>query len=210
VTAAGALSWIAITPGRGDWGELREKIPALAAGGIERFLLREKQSSAVQRRSLADKVNSLCVGLGVECWLVEDAELVAALGASGVHLSESSPAPSEVRRHFPDLALSVALHRPLSRSAQDLAECRHAYLSPVFQTPSKPGVVELGVDGFADLQASLALPVYALGGINAHRATELRRAGVRFAAAMRLFFDADQPEEVARRVRGCARPELAP
>ena len=68
--------------------------------------------------------------------------------------------------------------------AHDLAEIRAAeaagavliFLSPVFPTRSHPGKPALGVDGFAALAVQTSLPVIALGGMNAARATQLRGA----------------------------------
>jgi thiamine-phosphate pyrophosphorylase len=68
--------------------------------------------------------------------------------------------------------------------AHDLAEIRAAeragaalvFLSPVFPTRSHPDATVLGPEGFAALASQTALPVIALGGMNAERARTLSGA----------------------------------
>jgi thiamine-phosphate pyrophosphorylase len=72
----------------------------------------------------------------------------------------------------------------ITASAHDLAELRIAeavgaqlvFLSPVYGTRSHPKARPLGPEGFAVLAAQTALPVVALGGMNAARATGLSGA----------------------------------
>ena len=51
------------------------------------------------------------------------------------------------------------------------------FLSPVHATRSHPEAAPLGLDGFAALAGKTALPVIALGGMNAERACETARLG---------------------------------
>ncbi len=197
----GAVELFAITPGRGDAHELREKIAALARGGVTRLLLREKQLDAAARAALGETVAEACRAAGLELWVSDDVALAARLGAHGVHLSERSPPPSRLAAQAGALAFGLSLHQPVSRPASEIARCRHAFVAPLFATPSKPGVAPLGVAGFAEIAATLPLPVYALGGIELdHTAAlaALARAGIRRVAAIRLFFDARDPAAAAR------------
>jgi len=191
----------AITPGRGDAHELREKIAALARGGVTKLLLREKQLDAAARAALGETVAEACCAAGLELWVSDDVALAARLGAHGVHLSERSPPPSRLAEQAGALAFGLSLHRPVSRPHGEIARCRHAFVAPLFATQSKPGVAPLGVAGFAEIAATLPLPVFALGGIELDRTAELAalaRAGIRRIAAIRLFFDARDPESAAR------------
>ena len=92
---------------------------------------------------------------------------------------------------FPEQALawgadgSHGRHRGATTApAHDLAEIRAAeragaalvFLSPVFPTRSHPDATVLGPEGFAALASQTALPVIALGGMNAGRARTLSGA----------------------------------
>jgi len=200
----------AISPGRGDGDELVRKLPLLAEGGLRRFLLREKEQTDERRAALARRLAPLCRELGVELWIAEDVALARDVGARGVHLSERSPSPLQVARECGGaLALGVSLHEEPSRSAAELAVCAHAFLAPVFPTPSKPGGRTLGADGFAcraaGLSAERGFPVYALGGIGPDQLPLLARRGVTRVAAIRLFFDAADPRRAVEEARAALR-----
>ena len=196
--ASGAVDLFAITPGRGDGQELREKIEALARGGVTKLLLREKQLDASARATLGEIVAEACRTAGVELWVSDDVGLARRLGAHGVHLSEQSPPPSRLAAQAGPIAFGLSLHRPVSRPTEEIARCRHAFVAPLFATPSKAGVAPLGLAGFAEVAATLPLPTFALGGIELAHATMLAQAGIRRVAAIRLFFDARDPEAAAR------------
>ncbi len=193
-------SLFAITPGRGDAGELVEKIAALAAGGLQRLLLREKQLSRTARAALAQRVALVCERHHVQLWISEEVPLAIEVGAAGVQLSERSPSPLKVREQVSGLALGVSLHEPLSRSPEELAICAHAFLGPLFATPGKPTGAPLGMAGFARVAARLppSLPLFALGGITLATLPALTAAGIARIAAIRFFFDAGDPTAVVR------------
>jgi thiamine-phosphate pyrophosphorylase len=206
----------AISPGRGDADELEAKLPRLAEGGLRRFLLREKDLTPQRRGALARRLAPLCRTLGrtfgLEWWIAEDAELAAAVGATGVHLSERSPPPSEVRArdgralHGDRLRIGLSIHADLARPPAELALCDHLFLAPLFPTPSKPGAKWLGADGFACLAAGLAAPTFALGGIERDHLLLLAARGVTRVAAIRLFFDAADPRRAVEEARALLAP----
>ena len=200
-----SIELFAITPGRGDAGELRDKIAALAAGGVTRVLLREKSLDPSARHRVGEVVAAACREGGIELWVSEEVMLAQALGARGVHLSERSPAPSALAATAGDLRFGVSLHRQVHRQVQrhaaELRRCDHAFMAPLFTTPGKPDDELLGVAGFTELASALQLPVFALGGITLDHASALAAAGIRRVAAIRLFFDARDPARAAAMLR---------
>ncbi|MSR48112.1 MAG: hypothetical protein EXS13_13815 [Planctomycetes bacterium] len=196
-----SIELFAITPGRGDAGELREKIVALAAGGVTRVLLREKAFDPIARRRVGEVAAAACREGGIELWVSEEVALAQALGARGVHLSERSPAPSALAATAGDLRFGVSLHRPVLRQVAELRRCDHAFVAPLFATPGKPDDELLGVAGFTEVASALQLPAFALGGITLDHAPELAAVGIRRVAAIRLFFDARDPARAAATLR---------
>jgi thiamine-phosphate pyrophosphorylase len=196
----------AISPGRGDRDELERKLPRLAEGGLRKFLLREKELAAARRGELARRLAPLCRSLGLELWIAEEAELAAEIGAAGVHLSERSPPPSAIAARLGErLRVGLSIHAELSRPREELARCDHLFLAPVYPTPSKPGARALGADGFACRAAGLPAPVFALGGIGVDHLPLLAARGVTRVAAIRLFFDADDPRRAVEEARALLR-----
>ena len=109
-----------------------------------------------------------------------DPLLASRLGAHGIHLAEARAGEAaHWRARFPHMLITASAHslRALARDHVDAF-----FLSPVFETQSHPGCAALGA-ARADLIARQArVPVYALGGIDAHNAARL--SGFRGIAAI--------------------------
>ena len=80
--------------------------------------------------------------------------------------------------------------RAAKRKGADLV-----FLSPVFPTRSHPGARTLGPLRFARLVREAAMPVIALGGMNAARARRLRASGAYGWAAIDAWTHAPDPDE---------------
>lgn len=102
----------------------------------------------------------------------------------GVHLPERDLPCRAARRLLPRALIGRSVHdaKGLLVAAEEGAD--YALLGPVFPTPSHPGVRALGVERFRRMAASVAMPVLAIGGVDAERAAALGGAGY---AAIRAF-----------------------
>ena len=115
-------------------------------------------------------------------------DVALAAGAAGVHLPSDSPAPFWWRKLAPPgFLIGVSCHSRAELERAQAEGADYAYLSPVFAPLSKPdGRPPLGLDGFQQMVAGLALPVLALGGITwAHR-TACEAAGAAGIAGISL------------------------
>jgi thiamine-phosphate pyrophosphorylase len=98
-----------------------------------------------------------------------DPDLAAVVGAKGVHWPE----------RMPKEASSYKRHQPARLNA--------VILGPVFTSKSPSAGTPLGVKRFADLVASVDLPVYAMGGVTADNARELADTGACGIAGIGVF-----------------------
>ncbi|QYC09863.1 thiamine phosphate synthase [Brevundimonas nasdae] len=122
------------------------------------------------------RLREATLGADVRLLVGRDLDLAQAVGADGLHLPEREAARAvEIRAAHPDWLLTAAWHgapQPLMEGLDALI------LSPVFPaggaSSAKPA---LGVAGFQDRVRSIAAPVYALGGVSALNAGELRGSG---------------------------------
>jgi thiamine-phosphate pyrophosphorylase len=105
---------------------------------------------------------------------VADERLAAILGADGIHLPEAGmDAIARLRARHPHLFLTTAAHSPraLLRAQQLGADA--VLLSPVLATRSHPQRAALGPARANLMARQVAMPVYALGGIDALSALRL-------------------------------------
>ena len=141
---------------------LGDRLPAIVARlpagtGI---VFRHYRLPEAGRRALFDKVREAAPG---PVLLAGPAALAEAWGADGSH-----------GRH--DGATTAPAHDLAEIRAAEAAGARLIFLSPVFPTRSHPGAPVLGPEGFTALASQSRLPVVALGGMNAGRATLLQGA----------------------------------
>jgi thiamine-phosphate pyrophosphorylase len=115
----------------------------------------------------------------------DDVEAAIALGADGVHLGRSDPGAERARQ----------AGLLLGRSATTLEEALAAdadYLGagPVWATPSKADAASpLGLDGLREICAAVAVPVVAIGGVDASSAAACIDAGAAGVAVIRAATD---------------------
>ena len=152
-------------------GPLPDIVATAADHGARGFLLRARDLPARDRAELTSALRAV---------LPEGCRLVVA-GAEGpaVHLSSTQAFPAT----RPEL-VGRSCHNSdeVARSADE--GCDYVFVSPVYETPSKPGYgPALGPEGLAAL-CRPGLPTYALGGVLPDRVGECMRAGAYGVAVM--------------------------
>ncbi len=147
-----------------------EALPQGCAILFRHYGAADREASAAHVTMRAREQNRLVIVAG-------DLALAHQLTADGFHLPQHLlESPRDWRGEWPG-RLTAAVH---SQEAVDLAAqrgCDAAFLSPVFPTPSHPGAEHLGVAGFSAITRTTTLPLYALGGVTAETALQLKDSG---------------------------------
>ena len=130
-------------------------------------------------------------------------DVALAANAAGVHLGEKSlplEVVSEWRRSAGrlDFLIGVSCHSLESARAAERGGADYIFFGPVFATPSKAAFgAPQGIERLREVCASVAIPVLAIGGVNVENARECIAAGAAGIAAIRLFQDAKNEDELA-------------
>ncbi len=152
--------------------------------GVRRVQLRSHAAQPEAIRPLAEAMLKRCRAAGAELLVNAHIEVARALGI-GVHLRAAQLMQLN-ERPLPAKMLVAA-------SCHDAGELRHAealgvdfvVLGPVMATASHPECAPMGWDGFARLRETIALPIYALGGMCAADIAHARAHGAQGIAAIR-------------------------
>ena len=126
----------------------------------------------------------LCRDSGVTFVVNDDVEAAIVLGADGVHLGRRDAGAERAVAAGLLLGLSAAS----VEEALDAERRGATYIGagPVWPTPSKPDAdPAIGLDGLAEMCAAVAVPVVAIGGIDAANALDCVRAGAAGVAVVR-------------------------
>jgi thiamine-phosphate pyrophosphorylase len=165
--------------------------------------LREKDLGGRELLSLARALLAACRARGQLLLVNDRIDVALAAGADGVHLPAAGVPPAEAWRILPAAALvGVSCH-----SAADVARARDggasfAFLSPIYDTPSKRAYgPPAGVEALRGA-AALGLPLVALGGVGPERVPELLAAGAHGVAAIRAWLEGPDPAAAVRALLG--------
>jgi thiamine-phosphate pyrophosphorylase len=177
---------------------LVERVAHALAGvpaGAALVQVREKTLAA---RELARLVRAL-VALGARVVVNDRVDVALAAGAHGVHLPETGMAVAEARELLgPGRLVGASVHG--EDGARTRADADYLVLGPVWDTPGKTAC---GLGVLSAIAAAVAIPVFAIGGVDsAARARAARAAGAFGVAAIRAVIGAVDPGAAAAELLG--------
>lgn len=187
-----------ISDGRGD----RERLLAIAAaawrGGIRALQVREPgMDSDTLCRTLRELRRWFAPPAGV-LLVNRRADLVGQGLADGVQLgADAMPLPLVRQVTGPGRLLGYSAHAVAEAVGAAAAGADFVLLAPVFATASKPGIPPLGLPVLKDCVRRCPAPVFALGGIDAAQAVQVRAVGAAGVACIGAVFAAAAPQAAA-------------
>jgi thiamine-phosphate pyrophosphorylase len=159
--------------------------------------LREKDLGGRALMQLAIELGQVCRRYKVRLLVNGRIDVALAAGADGVHLPSDGISPADARKLLgPSKLIGVSTHTAAEITRLEALGADFAVFGPVFAPISK-GVyaAPCGREGLAAACAAASIPVFALGGITAARASELRDTGAAGAAAIGAIIDARDPAQ---------------
>jgi len=174
-------------------------LDAALRGGVDVVQLRDKELEDEALVAAGEPFRAACDAHGALFVLNDRPDLVEACKADGVHVGRSDTPVATAR-------LLVGRERLLGLSVStvdELAEVDGADYVGVtaFATPTKDDAVAGGLELLRTASAALAVPWFAIGGIDASNVAEVAAAGAPGVAVVRAIRDADDPETAARMLR---------
>lgn len=182
-------------------------------GGADVLQLREKNLSAKELLSLAQRVREICRRYEKLFILNDRVEIALAAGADGVHLGQEDLPLAEARKFVDSyltayrLALSagfiigISTHSLAQALAAERAGADYVSCGPIFSTPTKPDYKAVGLGLIREYRRHLQIPFVAIGGIDETNLGEVIEAGASCLAVVRAVCGSDEIEEAARRMK---------
>ena len=203
-------------PGIRSAGDFSDRISPAVTCGVDWVQIREKDMSSPElceiaraltlsgRKAGMRQLERCCAKIIVNDRL----DVALAAGAAGVHLGGESLRVAEINKLratsvFPERFLVGAS----CHSLEDVREAErdgadYVFFGPVFTTPSKEKFgAPQGIERLAETSRSVKIPVIAIGGITAENAASCVRAGAAGVAAIRMFQEAENLQEMVRALR---------
>jgi thiamine-phosphate pyrophosphorylase len=184
-----------------------QKIEQAAKAGVDWIQIREKDLPPRQLAKLTEQA-ILRAGDGSAVLVNDRVDVAIATGASGVHLGEHSLPPMEVRKLISQrlvgrkFLLGASVHSLEGAVEAEQAEADYVIFGPVYSTPSKAGFgPPQGIRRLREVCQRLTIPVLAIGGITLENVGDVMAAGAAGIAAIRLFQDAGNLDDLVRELR---------
>lgn len=151
-------------------------------GGITLFQFREKGQDALTGASkfrLAKKMQELCKRNGVPFIVNDDVDLAIALDADGVHVGQDDESAEEVRDRIGNKIIGVSAHNREEAERAIAQGADYLGVGPIFPTQTKDDAKEAqGPEIIRSMRNDgIHLPIVGIGGITAHNAHSVMRAG---------------------------------
>jgi thiamine-phosphate pyrophosphorylase len=129
-------------------------------------------------------------------------DLVAAAGADGVHVGQDDVPVDEARAAVGrDRVVGLSTHSVAQADRAGAADVDYFAVGPVHATPTKEGRPPIGLDPIRHAARTARRPWFAIGGLDLDTTPEVLAAGARRIVVVRAIAEADDPGDVARRLR---------
>jgi len=158
--------------------------------GVQFVQVREPGLEAARLYRLVGRCVAAVAGSPTRVLVNDRADIAAAAGAHGVHLPEAGAPAARIRSLLPPGAtIGRSVHDAGAMAAAGAEGVAYLLFGTVFPTASKPGREAAGVAALEAAVRSTSLPVLAVGGLTAARASAVAATGAAGFAAIGLFLD---------------------
>ena len=171
-------------------------------GGAKWFCVREKTAPPREQLELFARASKIAEKFGAQTFSHGRADLARAAHADGLHLPEGEISPALTR-------LTLGFHLPIGVSVHSFEGARRAeaegasyiVFGPIFETKSHPNQPAVGLEMLSKVVASVAIPVFAVGGICAQNAASCLNAGASGVAVISSVWEASNIAQSVRDLR---------
>jgi len=176
--------------------------PLLAAalrGGTDIVQLREKALDDAALIAASEPFRGAAREHGALFVLNDRPDLVEACGADGVHIGRSDT-PVEEARALVGHERLIGVSASTADELDELAGADYVGVT-AFATPTKDDAVAGGLELLRAAARTVAIPWFAIGGIELSNVAGVAAVGAPGVAVVRAIRDADEPEAAARTLR---------
>ena len=148
-------------------------------GGVKAVQLREKDMETRYLLKLAYKMRKVTAEYRAQLFINDRFDIALAVGADGVHLTQSSMPAEAVRRVVKKkLMIGVSTHSMKEAEDAERGGADFITMGPVYRTSSKVKYgAPIGLDALKKVCGKINIPVFAIGGIKSNRIEKVMETG---------------------------------
>jgi len=185
-----------------DRDGLAHALDGALAGGADVVQLRDKHATDAELLTAAENARDRCHAVGALFVLNDRPDLAAVCGADGVHVGQDDASVARARATVGDDAIvGLSTHSIEQARAGAGSGADYIAVGPIHATPTKQGRPAIGLDPVRYAAEHVALPWFAIGGIDGDTIGEVAAAGATRVVVVRAIAGATDPEAAARALR---------
>ena len=159
-----------------------ERVPwiteQLVLGGVDLIQLRAKKLPLSAIAELGQKMRAAIPSAGPIFILNDHPELVAEIGADGIHVGQDDLSVAEARSQArPGALVGKSTHSLDQAIAAEKEGADYIGVGPIYATPTKPDYVPVGPALIGQVRDAVRVPQFCIGGINEQTLPEVLAAG---------------------------------
>lgn len=180
--------------------DLIEAVRQALKGGIKLVQLREKDLDGRELLKLARELRGITRDFGAKLLVNGRLDIAVLCEADGIHIGQSGIPPGEaVKMAGSGFLIGVSTHSLEEALKAQQGNASFITFGPVFETPSKLAYGRpVGLDALRAVKENIKIPVFAIGGIRQHNATDALNAGADGIAVISAVIASNDPESSAR------------
>ncbi|MFA5658669.1 MAG: thiamine phosphate synthase [Oscillospiraceae bacterium] len=177
-------------------------VNAACAGGITFLQLREKERSAKDFLSLAEKVKAITDKYKIPLIIDDRADIALACDAAGVHIGQSDLPVFAARKALGQNKIVGTTAKTVSQalSAQEQG-ADYLGVGAIFPTTTKVVTIITKVSTLDEIIAAVNIPVAAIGGLNAENMSVLENSKIDGIAVVSAIMKAADPFSAAKMLK---------
>ena len=178
------------------------RVTVACQNGVDLVQLREKALGSGAYYDLAQRVKAITDRYGVPLIIDDRLDIAQAVDAAGVHLGQSDLPVAAARRILGPEKVIGATTKTVEQ-AQLAATQGADYLGvgAIFPTTTHVKTVHTSVTTLGAIKRSVAIPVYAIGGLKAHNVAAIKPAQVDGVAVVSAIMQAERVDQATQDLR---------
>ena len=190
---------------------LLDVVERALAAGTKVIQLRERDLSAHELLSLAERLKNRTDHAGATLLINDRVDVGLMVGAGGVHLqADHLPIPVVRRLLGPKPLIGVSCHQMDEVIQAEKEGADFVVLGPIYDTPSKRAFgAPIGVEILRAAKACSSIPIFAIGGIRSDRIQEVLQAGAMGVGVISGILEAPDVEKATRHMLEALHSHLA-